>query len=158
MPCIGWQPAVRRAHASAPVRLVHGPPVMRYAFMIAWMATTLSCVSAGVASSAGGAGGAPGTVGHGSTSVALDVVAATNTARAGKGLSALATSSKLMEAARIQAEQMAAFQRADHVISGAQYPTPQSRLDAVGYTYSAVGENVAWNQRDAQSVVDAWMA
>jgi uncharacterized protein YkwD len=127
---------------------------MRYALLFAWTATTLSCVSAGVASSAAKEGG---TVGNGSASIALDVVSATNSARARRGLAALAVSSKLMEAARIQAEQMAAFQRADHVITGAQYPTPESRLAAVGYSYSSVGENVAWNQRDPQSAVDAWM-
>jgi uncharacterized protein YkwD len=92
-----------------------------------------------------------------SANAAADVVAATNDARARNGLPAFVVSAKLMEAARIQAEQMAAYRKADHVISGAQYPTPQSRLDAVGYTYTAAAENVAWNQPDARSAVAAWM-
>ena len=62
-----------------------------------------------------------------------------------------------MEAARIQAEQMAAFQRAEHTISGAQYPTLDSRLNAVGYVYSSAAENVAWNQPSAQAAVSSWM-
>jgi uncharacterized protein YkwD len=90
-------------------------------------------------------------------SVATDIVAYTNDARARNGLPPLATSSKLMDAARIHAQQMAKFQRADHSISGAQYPTMVSRLQAVGYGYSSAAENVAWNQRDAQSVVNGWM-
>jgi uncharacterized protein YkwD len=90
-------------------------------------------------------------------SVAADVVAYTNNARARNGLPPLATSSKLMEAARIHAQQMAQYQQADHTISGAQYPDFLSRLRAVGYSYSNAAENVAWNQRDAQSVVNGWM-
>jgi uncharacterized protein YkwD len=62
-----------------------------------------------------------------------------------------------MEAARIHAEQMAAHQRQDHTISGAQYPTLQSRLQAVGYVYANAAENVAWNQQSAQSAVNSWM-
>jgi uncharacterized protein YkwD len=52
---------------------------------------------------------------------------------------------------------MAQYQRSDHTISVAQYPTMQSRLDAVGYGYSRAAENVAWNQRNAQEVVNTWM-
>jgi len=62
-----------------------------------------------------------------------------------------------MEAARLHAEQMAAYRRADHTISGATYPTMQSRLDAVGYVYSSAAENVAWNQGSAQEAVNSWM-
>jgi uncharacterized protein YkwD len=62
-----------------------------------------------------------------------------------------------MEAARLHAEQMAAYQRLDHTISGARYPTMQSRLQAVGYEYANAAENVAWNQSNAQSAVTTWM-
>jgi uncharacterized protein YkwD len=67
------------------------------------------------------------------------------------------TNTKLMDAARIHAQQMAQFQQADHTISAAKYPTLVSRIQAVGYSYSNAAENVAWNQRDAQSVVNTWM-
>lgn len=62
-----------------------------------------------------------------------------------------------MEAARIHAEQMASAQRAAHTISGARYPTMQDRINAVGYAYLEIAENVAWNQRSAQEVVAGWM-
>jgi uncharacterized protein YkwD len=98
----------------------------------------------------------PGPTGSPAT-IAADVVRYTNEARATNGLAALRTNAKLMEAARLHAGQMAAYQRMEHTISGAQYPTMTSRLDAVGYDYSRAAENVAWNQRSAQAVVNTWM-
>lgn len=92
-----------------------------------------------------------------SGNVAADVVAYTNQARASNGLPPLATSAKLMDAAAIQARQMASAQRLDHVITGAQYPTLDTRLQAVGYVYRDAAENIAWNQQDARAVVDGWM-
>ena len=90
--------------------------------------------------------------------IAADIIRYTNDARAQKGLPALRTNGKLMEAARIHAQQMASAQRSDHTITGAHYPTMQSRLDAVGYGYMQAAENVAWNQASAQAVVASWMA
>jgi uncharacterized protein YkwD len=98
-----------------------------------------------------------GSTGGSSATIAADVVRYTNDARARNGLAALRTSAKLTEAARLHAQQMASFQRSDHTIPGAQYPTMQSRLEAVGYAYSRAAENVAWNQRSAQDVVTTWM-
>lgn len=89
--------------------------------------------------------------------VASDIARYTNEARARNGLPALRPSSMLMEAARIHAEQMASRQQDAHTISGARYPTMQSRLDAVGYPYMQAAENIAWNQRSAQEVVTTWM-
>ena len=89
--------------------------------------------------------------------VAADVVRYTNDARTRNGLAAFRTSPKLMEAARIHAQQMASAQRSDHTISGAQYPTMQSRLQEVEYVYMQAAENVAWNQSSAQAVVTSWM-
>src|SRR4051812_28545294 len=66
-----------------------------------------------------------GTVTGGTSAVAADIVRYTNDARRQNGLPPLAANSRLMEAARIQAEQMASYQRADHTISGATYPTMQ---------------------------------
>lgn len=93
----------------------------------------------------------------GSASVAEEVVRYTNDARARNGLPALRTSAKLAEAARIHAEQMASAQRAAHTIANARYPTMQDRINAVGYAYLQIAENVAWNQRGAQEVVAGWM-
>ncbi len=104
-----------------------------------------------------GTGTGTGDAGGTSASVAADIVRYTNDARARNGLPALRSNSRLMEAARIHAAQMAANQRSEHTISGAQYPTMQSRLDAVGYAYMQAAENVAWNQQSAQAVLNSWM-
>lgn len=63
-----------------------------------------------------------------------------------------------MEAARIHAGQMATAQRAAHTIAGARYPSMQDRINAVGYAYLQIAENVAWNQRGAQEAVGSWMS
>jgi uncharacterized protein YkwD len=94
----------------------------------------------------------------GGSDVAADVIRYTNDARYRNGLPALATSARLMDAARIHAAQMAKFQRADHTISGAEYPTLQSRLQAVGYIYMNAAENVAWNQQSPQAALNSWMS
>jgi uncharacterized protein YkwD len=105
---------------------------------------------------AGGTG--TGTGGGGSpASIAADVIRYTNEARARNGVGPLATNARLTEAAQLHAQQMAHYQRSDHTISVAQYPTMQARLEAVGYAYSRAAENVAWNQRNAQEVVNTWM-
>ncbi|HJQ18889.1 MAG TPA: CAP domain-containing protein [Gemmatimonadaceae bacterium] len=82
----------------------------------------------------------------------------TNQQRARNGLPAFITSAQLMDAAAIQARQMASSQRLDHVQAGAQYPTVESRLQAVGYVYRDAAENIAWNQPDARAVLQSWMA
>ena len=99
----------------------------------------------------------PSTPSTSGSAVANEIVRFTNEQRAKNGLSAFVTSARLMEAARIHAQQMAQYQRMDHTISGAQYPTLQSRLDGVGYQYRAAAENVAWNNPTAQGTVTGWM-
>lgn len=90
-------------------------------------------------------------------SATAEVVRLTNQYRAKHGRPALAVSAKLTEAAKLHAEQMAAYQRLEHNISGARYPTLQSRLDAVGYIYAMAGENIAWNQPGADAVMNTWL-
>jgi uncharacterized protein YkwD len=89
--------------------------------------------------------------------IAAEIVTRTNAERTRAGLRAFTTAPKLMEAARIQAEQMAAARRTEHTISGARYPTMQSRFDAAGYDYLIGAENIARNQPTVTFVVDAWM-
>ena len=122
--------------------------------------TAAAC--AGIPGTAGGGATTGGTTRTGSTTpssgtVATDIVRYTNAARSRNGLPALTANAKLMEAARLHAQQMAQYQRAEHNISGAKYPNLLARIEAVGYDYANVAENVAWNQRDAQSVVNSWM-
>ena len=88
---------------------------------------------------------------------ATDVVRLTNESRRSSGLRALVISPRLMEAARLHAEQMAAWQRLAHTIEGARYPTMQARLEAAGYAYLNAAENVAWNQRSASDVMRTWL-
>src|SRR5439155_1787165 len=117
-------------------------------FAVATACATLPIPTSGSTSGSTSGGG----------SVVLDVVRFTNDARARNGLAPLAASSKLMAAADIQARQMAEFRTVQHTISGAQYPTLQSRLQAVDYAYSNAAENAAGNQPDAQSVLAGWMS
>ena len=86
-----------------------------------------------------------------------DIVRYTNEARAREGLPALRLNTRLLEAARIHARQMAERQRLEHDIADARYPDMQSRLAAVEYLYSRAAENIAWNTPTAQSVVSGWM-
>src|SRR5205814_7532280 len=81
-----------------------------------------------------------GTVITSSNDIGQQIVAYTNDARSRNGLAPLSISTKLMDAARMQAQQMADAQRADHTISGASHPTLQSRLQAVSYVYSNAAE------------------
>lgn len=90
-------------------------------------------------------------------SATAEVVRLTNQYRAKHGRSPLTVSAKLTEAARLHADQMATYQRLDHNISGARYPDLRSRLDAVRYVYSTAAENIAWNQRGADAVMNTWL-
>jgi len=109
------------------------------------------------APSGGTSGGSGAGTGSDPNTVAADVVRYTNNARTQSGRRALVTSSRLMEAARLHAEQMAAHQHMEHTISGARYPTMLSRLQAVRYDYLNAAENISWNQSNAQNAVTTWM-
>jgi uncharacterized protein YkwD len=98
-----------------------------------------------------------GSGGKSSGDVNVDIVRYTNDARAQNGVAPLSSNPKLMEAARIHAEQMSAAGRMDHSIAGSKYPTMQSRLEAVGYAYTNAAENIAWNALNARDVVNGWM-
>ncbi len=90
--------------------------------------------------------------------VESDVIAYINAERERAGLRPLAVDQRLMEAARIQAQQMMRLRRVDHELRGAKYPDLRSRFAAVGYRYRTAAENIAWNQRTARAVVAAWMS
>ena len=91
------------------------------------------------------------------SSVGQSIVDLTNRERTIAGLRALVREDRLMQAAQIHAEQMAAAQRMDHVLTGARYPTLESRLAATGYQYRATAENISWNQPSATVAVAGWM-
>lgn len=85
------------------------------------------------------------------------VVVRTNIERKKLGLPELLRSNRLMHAAQIQANQMAAALQMAHELPTARYPTMDDRLSAVGYRYRAAGENVAEGHPSAAFVVAGWM-
>lgn len=83
-----------------------------------------------------------------------EVVRLTNEQRRAAGLEPLAISPKLNQAAAAHSRHMAGLGKLAHELSGT---TPAERVRGAGYEYRLVGENVAWNQPDAEAVVKAWM-
>lgn len=65
-------------------------------------------------------------------------------------------SQQLERAASAHARDMA--QRGTMSHSGSDGSAPAQRVTRVGYTWSAVGENIAAGQRDPESVVKGWLA
>ena len=70
------------------------------------------------------------------------IVDLTNAERSRAGLAMLRSDSRLMQAAEIQARQVAEHDRLEHTIAGAQYPTLQDRIAAVGYRWQSIGDVV----------------
>ena len=80
-----------------------------------------------------------------------------NAERRHQGLPGLEYNAQLDEMAKIQAENMAHFQKMAHVIPQAKLPTLVDRARAVGYPYSRIAENVALGYPTAETVVQGWM-
>jgi uncharacterized protein YkwD len=103
----------------------------------------------------------PGWPGQDSSSAA-EIVRLVNAYRAAKGLSQLAMSQSLTNAAAWKASELAvdvpatngaAFSHSDPITGR----TPEARLQACGYG-DAFGENIALGQESPQAVMDAWIA
>jgi len=92
-----------------------------------------------------------------STTTASDLVDATNAERSRAGMRSLTVNGRLMEAARVQAEQVAAAGRLEHTLPEARLPSLEDRLAAAGYDWQEAGENLAYGQRNAAHAVDTWM-
>ena len=88
---------------------------------------------------------------------AMTLIEAANSERAKAGLADLRTNTGLMEAAQIQAEQVAAAGRLEHTLPDARFPQLEDRLAAVGYDWQLAGENLAFGQRSAAAAVETWM-
>jgi uncharacterized protein YkwD len=89
--------------------------------------------------------------------VTASLVQLTNSARSSAGLSPLRASTRLKQAAQLQADQMARTGQLDHVLSGAPYPRPEDRLAAAGYEWRAYAENIAMGQASVAAAMDSWM-
>jgi uncharacterized protein YkwD len=85
------------------------------------------------------------------------IVDLVNEQRQQVGLAPLTVDSKLVEAAQIQSADMAKLGVMAHVLPGSALPAPQDRARYVGYNYSYLGENIAFNFPDDNSVMTAWM-
>jgi uncharacterized protein YkwD len=59
--------------------------------------------------------------------------------------------------AKIQARNMARFQKMAHVLPDADLPTLVDRSHYVGYSYGRIAENVALGYPSAETVVEGWM-
>jgi len=124
-------------------------------FVLAAIVTVAACTHA--SAPAERVSSAPTRVEARSTSAGEEIVARTNAERQKLGLPALARNAALMRAAQLQANQMAALNKMEHDLPGATYPSPDDRLDAVGYRMSASGENVAEGYPSPKAVVAGWM-
>ncbi|MFL5594400.1 MAG: CAP domain-containing protein [Gemmatimonadaceae bacterium] len=80
-----------------------------------------------------------------------------NAERLHQGLRALVYNPQLDQMARIQAANMAHFQRMAHTLPGAKLPALTDRAHYVGYTYGRIAENVALGYPNADAVVEGWM-
>jgi uncharacterized protein YkwD len=80
-----------------------------------------------------------------------------NAERRHQGLPALTYNPQLDQMAKIQAQNMARFQKMAHVIPEASLPTMADRARYVAYPFGRLAENVALGYPDAETVVQGWM-
>jgi uncharacterized protein YkwD len=83
------------------------------------------------------------------------VVELTNAERAAAGCPALSVNAQLATAARGHSADMANRGYFSH--TGPDGSTMQSRVEAQGYSWSRLAENIAAGDRTPESVVDGWM-
>ncbi|MGW7174300.1 CAP domain-containing protein [Streptomyces xanthophaeus] len=105
----------------------------------------------GGSGSSGGSGGS-GTVNADAESAVLSLV---NKERKAAGCDPLTANAKLSAAARAYSDTMARSGVMSH--TGPDGSTMTSRVEAAGYTWSRLGENIARGQSDADAVMNAWM-
>jgi uncharacterized protein YkwD len=80
-----------------------------------------------------------------------------NVERQRRGLRPLVFNAQLDQMARIQATNMAYFQKMAHVIPQAQLPALNDRARSVEYPYAEVAENIALGYPSPEAVVQGWM-
>ena len=80
-----------------------------------------------------------------------------NAERRHNGLATLVYSEQLDRMAKIQAENMARFQKMAHTLPNAQLPTLGDRARHVGYPFRRLTENVALGYPNAETAVEGWM-
>jgi uncharacterized protein YkwD len=80
-----------------------------------------------------------------------------NAERTHRGMAPFAYNEQLDQMAKIQAQNMAHFQKMAHVIPEAKLPALADRARHVGYPFGRLAENVALGYPDASTVVQGWM-
>ena len=85
------------------------------------------------------------------------IVDAVNQVRAQNGLAPLQVNGQLVQMAHLQANNMATYNTMSHTIAAAPQPGLTDRASYIGYNYSWLGENIAFNYSDTGSVMNAWM-
>ncbi|MGW6856609.1 CAP domain-containing protein [Streptomyces xanthophaeus] len=135
--------------SSAPAK----PEAAKPAKPAAKPAPTKGSGSGGSGSSGGSGGsGGSGTVNADAESAVLSLV---NKERKAAGCDPLTANAKLSAAARAYSDTMARSGVMSH--TGPDGSTMTSRVEAAGYAWSRLGENIARGQSDADAVMNAWM-
>jgi uncharacterized protein YkwD len=87
------------------------------------------------------------------------IVDLTNVERAKKGLPPLSANAKLITAAMLTTEQLVSTGILAHVMPGTTYPAFTDRINAAGYRWTSVGENLGGGVgATATQMVAAWVA
>ncbi|MEU8534698.1 CAP domain-containing protein [Streptomyces parvulus] len=103
----------------------------------------------------GGTGSDSGSGSGGSGGPEAQVLALVNEERAAAGCSPVTANDRLTRAADDYSDVMASSGVMSH--TGPDGSTMASRVEAAGYQWSTLGENIARGQADAASVMDSWM-
>lgn len=106
----------------------------------------------GGSAGSGGSGGSSGSASGDSESAVLALV---NKERAAAGCGPLTANARLGAAARAYSDTMARSGVMSH--TGPDGSTMTTRVEAAGYAWSRLGENIARGQADADAVMSAWM-
>ncbi|MFF8095100.1 CAP domain-containing protein [Streptomyces sp. NPDC016675] len=102
-----------------------------------------------------GAGSGSGSGSGGSGGPEAQVLALVNEERAAAGCSPVTANDRLTRAADDYSDVMASSGVMSH--TGPDGSTMASRVEAAGYQWSTLGENIARGQADAASVMESWM-
>ncbi|MEW2448313.1 CAP domain-containing protein [Streptomyces parvulus] len=103
----------------------------------------------------GGSGSGSGSGSGGAGGPEAQVLALVNEERAAAGCSPVTANDRLTRAADDYSDVMASSGVMSH--TGPDGSTMASRVEAAGYEWSTLGENIARGQADAASVMDSWM-
>lgn len=88
-------------------------------------------------------------------SIESEVVRLVNIERSRQGLMLLTENWQLSRVARYKSADMAAKNYFSH--TSPTYGSPFAMMESFGIRYSSAGENIAYGQRTAQEVMNAWM-